>query len=160
VVAEVGLFDPDPRLKANEDFELWLRIAYCHPIAYIAEPLAKYRHHAQGISKASLATNQSKLFLINKLDQMWPDFVAHHPGKRRRWLARIHYALGRSLLREQRVPEARYHLKRSLAVLPNLAASIFLVASFFGKPLYQRLDGVKTRLRNYQKLSGQNDKKG
>jgi glycosyltransferase involved in cell wall biosynthesis len=145
VIAEVGFFDEDPRLKANEDYEYWLRVAHRYPIGFIPRPFGKYRQHAEGISRAAVATNQAKLFLIEKLDRMYPSFVARHAARRRSWLSRVHYALGRGLLREHRVSEARHHLIKSLELRPRLAAIIFLGASFLGRQVYSRLDGIKAR---------------
>ena len=45
-----GGFDEDPALVATEDYDLWLRLAARAPIRYLAEPLAYYRRHGQGLS--------------------------------------------------------------------------------------------------------------
>ena len=145
VVAKTGLFDEDPRLKANEDYDYWLRIAHEYSIGYLDRPLALYRHHAQGISKATLATYQAKLFLLEKLDRAYPEFVARHPEKRSRWLATIHYGLGRELLRGDRAMEARSHLRQSWAIEPRPATLLFLAAAYLGKGVYGRLDGAMSR---------------
>jgi glycosyltransferase involved in cell wall biosynthesis len=146
VVERVGMFDEDIRLKANEDYEYWLRIAHHYPIGYLDRPLALYRQHPEGISKAAVATNRAKLWLVEKLDRTYPEFVARHPAKRRRWLSKIHYGLGRGLLREHKVNEARHHLKESWQLQRRLATGLFLTASLCGKRVYQRLDGLKTKL--------------
>jgi glycosyltransferase involved in cell wall biosynthesis len=146
VVEQVGMFDEDARLKANEDYEYWLRIAHQYPVGYLDKPLALYRQHPEGISKAAVATNQAKLWLVEKLDRIYPDFVARHPDQRRRWLSKVHYSLGRGLLREQKVNEARHHLKKSWQLQRRPATGLFLAASFCGKRVYQGLDGLKTRL--------------
>jgi glycosyltransferase involved in cell wall biosynthesis len=146
LVETVGLFDEDERLKANEDYEYWLRIAGRYPIGYIDRPLACYRQHAQGISKASVATNQAKLFLIGRLDHLYPDFVARHRKQRARWLARVHYGLGRALLREQRVSEARHELRVSWRLQRRCPTLLFLGASYCGRAIYEQLDGARSRL--------------
>lgn len=146
VVKQVGTFDEDVRLKANEDYEYWLRIAHHYPIGYLDRPLALYRQHPEGISKAAVATNQAKLWLVEKLDRIYPDSVTRHRDERRRWLSKIHYGLGRGLLREHKVNEARHHLKESWQLQRRLATGLFLTASLCGKRVYQRLDGLKTKL--------------
>jgi len=45
----VGLFDNTFR-QGSEDFEMWIRLAKKHDVAYIDKPLAKYRIHAQSMS--------------------------------------------------------------------------------------------------------------
>jgi glycosyltransferase involved in cell wall biosynthesis len=46
---EAGLFDPSFR-HGSEDFELWMRLSKKYAVAYIAEPLGKYRIHSSNIS--------------------------------------------------------------------------------------------------------------
>jgi len=46
---EVGLFDLNYR-AGSEDLDLWVRLAKRYAIAYIAEPLVKYRLHSQSVS--------------------------------------------------------------------------------------------------------------
>ena len=46
---EVGAFDPELRV-VSEDFELWVRLAKRYAVAYIAQPLAKYRVHPHSLS--------------------------------------------------------------------------------------------------------------
>jgi glycosyltransferase involved in cell wall biosynthesis len=145
---EVGQFDEDPQLKANEDYEYWLRIAARFPIDHLPQPLALYREHAAGISKAAVATNQAKLYLIELLDQLYPRVAVRLQDKRRRWLAQVTYALGRAYLREQQVAEARQHFRRSWQSNPRLDTLVFWSASYLGRPVYERLDGLKTARRD------------
>lgn len=144
IVAEVGYFDEDPRLKANEDYEFWLRIAASYPVGHLAQPLALYRSHAGGISKAAVASNRAKLFMVEKLDRLYPDSATRLAGKRRRWLAAIHYVLGRALLREDNVGEARLHLGQAWRLGRQPSAALFLAASHLGSPVYRRLDGARS----------------
>jgi hypothetical protein len=46
---EVGLFDLTLRY-GSEDFDLWVRLAKKYKVAYIAEPLVKYRVHSSNMS--------------------------------------------------------------------------------------------------------------
>ena len=145
---QVGQFDEDPRLKANEDYEYWLRIAARFPIDHLPQPLALYREHTAGISKAAVATNQAKLHLIELLDQLYPGVAVRLQDKRRRWLAQVTYALGRAYLREQQVAEARQHFRRSWRSNPRLDTLVFWSASYLGRPVCERLDGLKTARRD------------
>ena len=59
----VGGWDADIKLKGNEDWELWLRLAETHSFVSIAEPLLKYRVHPTGFSKSRHRMFQS-LFVM------------------------------------------------------------------------------------------------
>ena len=48
---EVGLFDLS-FCAGSEDLDLWIRLAKKYFVAYVAEPLAKYRVHQSSISAA------------------------------------------------------------------------------------------------------------
>ena len=143
VVADVGYFDEDPQLKANEDYEYWLRIAARYPFGHITAPLALYRAHSGGISKAAVASGRSKLCMIEKLDRLYPETTTRLAAKRRRWLASVHYSLGRGLLRENNTAEARIHLQQAWQLDPQPKVALFWAASYLGRPIYQRLDGAR-----------------
>ena len=143
VVADVGYFDEDPQLKANEDYEYWLRIAARYPFGHITAPLALYKAHSGGISKAAVASGRSKLCMIKKLDRLYPETTTCLAGIRKRWLASIHYSLGRGLLRENNTAEARIHLQQAWQLDPQPKAALFWAASYLGRPIYQRLDGAR-----------------
>jgi glycosyltransferase involved in cell wall biosynthesis len=53
VLEEVGFFNESPKLRAVEDYQLWLRIASRHRIQYVDDILAYYRAHSGNISGAS-----------------------------------------------------------------------------------------------------------
>ena len=142
----VGLLDEDERLKANEDYEYWLRIAHRYPIGYIDRPLAKYRHHPDGISKAYVATCQAKLALIEKLDRLYPAFVAGHEQERALWLAQVHYYLGRELLLDGRPGEARTQLKASWQLRPSIRSVAVLLLSYTGPFAGRLLVELRSRI--------------
>jgi len=48
----LGGFDEDRRLRAIEDYDLWLRMSLVSRVHYIAEPLAIYRDHSSSIRMA------------------------------------------------------------------------------------------------------------
>jgi glycosyltransferase involved in cell wall biosynthesis len=55
VLAEVGAFNTEKFLHGVEDYEMWLRIAYRHKLAWLNEPLIKYR-----IQSGGLGANRSR----------------------------------------------------------------------------------------------------
>jgi glycosyltransferase involved in cell wall biosynthesis len=146
VIEEVGYLDEDPRLKANEDYEYWLRIAERHPIGYIDQPLAKYRLHPSGISKSGVDNYLSKLALVETLDKMYPEFVAGHLRDRRRWLARIRSLLGFAYLRDRRLSVVRRLLLASQELLPRLPTALQVLVSYFGGEIYRLFAGMWMRL--------------
>jgi glycosyltransferase involved in cell wall biosynthesis len=146
VVDTVGFMDEDARLKANEDHEYWLRIAHRFPIGYIDKPLALYRQHQEGISRAAEADSQAKIALIEKLDRLYPEFVANHRRERDQWLSVVHYRLGRVFLREGRTSAAQRQFLYSWRSFPMLRALAFLLASCLGKRIYTWLDGLAVRI--------------
>jgi glycosyltransferase involved in cell wall biosynthesis len=51
LLVAMGGFNEDPRYRAREDYELFLRIAKQHPVGLIDEVLARYRRASTGISQ-------------------------------------------------------------------------------------------------------------
>jgi hypothetical protein len=118
VVNEIGQLNEDARLKGNEDYEYWLRISRKYPLASIDRPLAKYRQHAGGISKAGSSDFVSKLYLIDHIDQMFPDVKNRLKTKRLVWKSEINQHLGLALIREGRFGEAAGRLFRAFRLHP------------------------------------------
>jgi glycosyltransferase involved in cell wall biosynthesis len=50
VFDDVGLFDEDPAIFTQEDYEMWVRIAKARPIRYLDRPLVRYRIHGGMVS--------------------------------------------------------------------------------------------------------------
>jgi glycosyltransferase involved in cell wall biosynthesis len=108
VLPDVGMQHEDVRLKTNEDYEYWLRIAHDYRVSYIDEPLALYRQHAHGISKASVAHFQAKLYLVDLLDARYPETQTKLSAQRSEWLNRIRIGLAYWYLRQGSIgPMAR-----------------------------------------------------
>lgn len=63
---EVGLFNESQALTGVEDYELWLRIAMEHEVAYAPKILAKYRQHDTNISRVSNHTAHIRLLAVYK----------------------------------------------------------------------------------------------
>lgn len=54
VIDRIGNFDEDVRLKAVEDFDLWLRIAMQYKIGFIDKPLVIHREGVDSLTKGLL----------------------------------------------------------------------------------------------------------
>ena len=65
VFDDVGIFDEDPQVSAAEDWDLWLRIAKEHKIAFIPQTLGFYRMHGSGLSTETKQL-QRILYVIDK----------------------------------------------------------------------------------------------
>ncbi|MBF2008407.1 MAG: glycosyltransferase [Chlorogloeopsis fritschii C42_A2020_084] len=58
VYEQLGGFDRR-LLSCGEDWEMWVRIAAHHPVAYEVEPLALYRDRSNSLTKRSVRTGQN-----------------------------------------------------------------------------------------------------
>lgn len=54
------------QLRNAEDWELWLRVAEHHPVAYCAEPLVRYRFHAAGKSRNHRAMAAARRSIVGR----------------------------------------------------------------------------------------------
>ena len=63
-----------------------------------------------------------------------------------RWPAKLRYILGRNALRANRPDEARLYFKESLQLGLTVTPLLFWMASYLGRPVYQGLDGIKSRV--------------
>ena len=61
IIECVGYFDENPKLKAVEDWDLWLRVSQKYQIGLVLEPLTFYRLNLNGISKVSLFKNIKRI---------------------------------------------------------------------------------------------------
>ena len=64
VLDEIGLFEDDYKIAA--DYDLFLKIAYKHPVDYVEECLAKYRVHDSNFSINQDIGIREELEIINK----------------------------------------------------------------------------------------------
>lgn len=136
---------PEDLIRSGSDRAVRLQSANLYPIGCLDEPLAKYRERADGPSKAAVATAMAKLFLIERLDELYPRCVAEHHRECRHWMVSARHAPGRGLLRPGGVKEGRDPLRQSWTLRPGPTALGFWIASFLGKSLCCWLDGLKTR---------------
>ncbi len=63
---EVGGWDASKNLRANEDWDLWLRLAEEHSFTMVSEPLLKYRMHSASLSKNRLEMIKSLFVIFSK----------------------------------------------------------------------------------------------
>ena len=74
ILEETGGFDP--RLKALEDYELYLRVTRAHPVAGHDQVVAQYRRHPAAMSRDTLNMLRLALFVLHEQRP----YLARHPG--------------------------------------------------------------------------------
>lgn len=57
----------DQQLRSIQDWDLWMRIASRYPVAYLGEPMVKYRVHSSSTSRSTRKTLPNHLRVINKV---------------------------------------------------------------------------------------------
>ena len=82
VVDAVGSFDP--AIRYSDDYDLWLRIAACHAVGYLDEPVARYRWHAENNSHHQVAIREYTLRVLRKAERELPDACSRVPLADRR----------------------------------------------------------------------------
>ena len=65
-LAAVGNFDEGIRRPTTQDYDLCFRIARHHELAYVDEPLVRYRLHASNFSKQPLPMWEDLLYVLRK----------------------------------------------------------------------------------------------
>jgi glycosyltransferase involved in cell wall biosynthesis len=71
-----GGWDADPRLKGNEDWDLWLRLAENRTFISVPEPLLKYRINNAGYSSGRRKMYRSMFALFSKHRSRWRNYAS------------------------------------------------------------------------------------
>jgi glycosyltransferase involved in cell wall biosynthesis len=139
------------------DWHMWIRIAMAWPVAYVGEPLARYRQHtASGTSgvMTSARNGRDERWVINDAfrmaQQRRPDLLALRPGARRGvadrtwWMAEL-------MCQEGEMRAARAGLRKAVALRPALITSGrswgLFAATYLGYDWFER---VRERQRRRQ----------
>jgi len=91
VLNKVGMFDP--KYKIAQDYDLFLRIAEYYPVDFVEQPLAKYRVHAEGVSKNIELSVDEDLQIMGYWLIKKPELKRELRGKIRLKKARLCYNL-------------------------------------------------------------------
>ena len=108
----VGLFDE--RLDQATDYDMWLRIAKAYPIAFLNQPLCRWRRHSGNISDRELRHRQCVLQVVS----------AHFDSTRipekayRRRHSQLCVSMGRAYLNQGRIQEAKACFREAIHVTP------------------------------------------
>jgi glycosyltransferase involved in cell wall biosynthesis len=116
---KVGFFERS--LKSAEDWDMWLRIARYYSISVIREPLVRYRHHSNNMSK-------NLRVMVQEVDKVMERAYKSPPPEMRRLkgvggsLVRIYAAW--ECINKGDIPEAFGFAKQALIQRPQLVFSI------------------------------------
>jgi len=144
VLMSVGLFDEG--LHQNEDLECFLRVIAQYPLAVVERSLVKRRLHARNRSNDSLEASLSYVKVIEKLRSeprnYPPDAAQAYADEPWRLLIDI----GRSLLDQGRMREARALFIRSLKKTYSHRAVFLWCLTFLGRAAFKHLLTIKRKL--------------
>jgi glycosyltransferase involved in cell wall biosynthesis len=113
---EVGLFGEARRV--SEDFELWLKIAARWKVAFIEQPLVRYRRRANSLSADKLFTARCALDVVEAFWREHPQHRATAPGVYRDSVAQHLATVGSAALHQGHRGRALNYLARSLRLDP------------------------------------------
>ena len=134
----------DEWIRYCGDWLLWVKMLMISDVAFVAWPLNYHRRHLGAMSHGPRAKDEMGPSPLAQPGMEIPDLPFEH--ELLRWPAKIRYILGRNALRANRPAEARRYLRQSLRLHMAPAPLFFLLVSFMGWPIYQRLDGIKSRV--------------
>jgi glycosyltransferase involved in cell wall biosynthesis len=131
------------------DWHMWIRIAMAGPVAYVAEPLARYRQHTSsgtsGVMK-SARNGSDERWVIDDVfriaESTRPDLLALR-DQARRGVGDRTWWMAERMCQEGQMRAARIGLRRAFAVHPGLIAKprswALLGATFVGYDWFERL---------------------
>ena len=134
----------DEWIRYCGDWLLWVKMLMISDLVFAAWPLNYHRRHRSALSHGPRSKNLVGPSPLAEAGMEIPELPFEH--ELLRWPAKIRYILGRNALRAHRPSEARHYFLQSLRLHIAPATLLFLFASFLGKPVYQRLDGIKSRV--------------
>jgi glycosyltransferase involved in cell wall biosynthesis len=72
VLAEVGQFNIDRYMHGVEDYEMWLRIAFQHKLAWLDEPLIRYRLQPSGLGANRARSTRRTIDIVRSFQRSHP----------------------------------------------------------------------------------------
>lgn len=131
LVEKAGFFSESPRLRAVEDYDLWLRIAAISDVVYLPEPLVLYRDHDESL-RSGVSRSDHYVALLAALDNL-TEFLGEAADGRRE-LIRPHRAglllrLALSQGSERGARAAARSLARAMRCDPRATTSTLIAGS-------------------------------
>ena len=130
---KVGLFDEN--LPADEDFDLWIRLAKCYQFDYVREPLVLYRVHEKRVTTNPYRNLTAKKLLFEKYSlELTTSF------NDRKILGFWHYVLGVRYCKCEDVRRGRKEFVEAITCNPfSIIYYARLLTSFFGSKVFSLL---------------------
>lgn len=67
------VFEFDESIQFSDDYDLWMRIVHDHAVAYVDEPLARYRLHDANESRKIAGIVSATIQVLRKTLRAFPD---------------------------------------------------------------------------------------
>ena len=134
----------DEWIRYCGDWLMWVRMLMISDLVFVAEPLNYHRRHVGALSHGPRASNGVAPSPVAHDAMEIPQVPSEH--ELTPWPAKLRYILGRNALRANRPSEARHYFSHSMRLKLSPATLLFWTASFLGRPVYHRLDGIKSRI--------------
>lgn len=130
----VGLFDPDPRLRGTEDFELWLRLAPRSTFVHIVDRLLIVRIRQESISRNITLNVRGTILALEKLMARDPDLARQVDGELRARMGDLYLTLGTYMLLHGTNGRGIAELRAAVRYRPgNPRAWLWLALSLSGR---------------------------
>jgi len=138
------------------DWHMWMRIALRSKTAYLAEPLAEYRQHAQSGTSGVMAearNGKDEMWMLDDIFSIVPAGDAHLHALRKRAVrqsAHRTWCFAEELCRLGFMPAARANIKKSVGIHPAMVFSgrvwTLWLATYFGYGWFERVHAWRHRL--------------
>ena len=144
------------RVVWGVDWHMWMRIALCSHVAYLAEPLACYRQHPQSGTAGVMATARhckDEIWMMNDIfDQITPARTDLHSLRSRaiRQVAHRTWCFAEDMCRRGLMPAARMGIRKAVGINPGLLLKgrtwTLWVATYCGYGFFKVLHSLKRRI--------------
>lgn len=140
--ARVGYFNET--LAIVDDYEFYIKIAYCYMIDYVDESLVHWRMHGSNTSadKVKLLSNN---ILMYKALLKSPIIMSHQRSVVKQMVLKNYFALGYHFLSSYEFKSARSYFLKSIRYKPS-AAFLYFVSSYLPISVFVQLREIKRRL--------------
>jgi glycosyltransferase involved in cell wall biosynthesis len=130
----VGLFDD--LLNAQEDWDMWIRIAKYYRFALVKIPLVKYRSHSNQVSK----NLEVKIITANRILVKYANELNKRPGAR----SKHYFYIGNRLCHMGKTKEGQRYLLKAISLYPFcIRYYICIIGSLFGPKCFMYFVNTK-----------------
>ena len=134
---QVGLFDD--LLNAENDWDMWIRIAKYYRFALIKIPLVKYRFHSNRISN----NPELKIIMANRILVKYANVLE----KRRGVHSKHYFNIGNRFYHMGKMKEGQRYLLKAISLYPfSIRYYICIVGSLFGSKCFIYFVNIKRYL--------------